>query len=774
MTDKPKNILPVLPLRGVLVFPYMMANLDVGRTHSMKSLERAALENNRIILATQKSFLDENPIKSGIYTTGVLAEIKQFVKMPNNTMRVLVEGLNRVKLGEIFELDACYFTDYQEFEPSIRDGLEVEALRKLTLEYFEKWGSVNNKVSPEVFITAKAIEEPQRFFDFIVGNLFIDIKQKQELLEEECLDIAFNKVLVILTREIDLLEIAKKISQQVKKQVDKNQKEYYLKEQLKAINKELSAGDESFSEVREEYKKKMRKLVFPKEVLERINKELARLEKMPAVNMEGAVIRNYLDTLINVPWDNESIDLLDIEISERTLAEDHYGLEKVKERIIEFLAVKILTKSLKGPILCLAGPPGVGKTSLAKSIAKAMNRKFVRMSLGGVRDEAEIRGHRRTYIGAMPGRIVQGLINCKTKNPVFLLDEIDKMSSDFRGDPTAAMLEVLDAEQNNTFQDHYVDLPLDLSKVFWIVTANDIGNIPRPLLDRMEVINLSSYTQEEKVAIAEKYLLPRKIEEHGLTTQQLILKGSVLERIIRDYTREAGVRSLERSIAKICRKVAREVALNSEAKCIITVSNLKKYLSKPLYNNKDRIKVSQPGLVNGLAWTNFGGEVLNVEVLATAGKGELLLTGQLGDVMVESAKAAYSYLKANSKKLNLNKDFPSKIDIHVHFPAGATPKDGPSAGITMAVALISALKNQAVDQEIAMTGEITLLGRVLAVGGVKEKVLAAYRYGIVKVFLPKANIDDLDEIPGKIKKQIKFIAVENVFEVISEIFGGES
>ena len=774
MTDKVKNILPVLPLRGVLVFPYMMANLDVGRSHSIKSLEQATLENNRIILATQKSFLDENPIKSGIHTTGVIAEIKQFVKMPNNTIRVLVEALKRVKLGELFENESCYFVNFEEFEPIIKDELALEALKKLTLEYFEKWGSFNSKVAPEIFVAARAIEDPQRFFDFIVGNIFIDIRQKQELLEEECLDVAFNKVLAILLREIDLLEISKKISQQVKKQVDKNQKEYYLKEQLKAINKELSASDENFSEIRDEYKKKMRKLVFPKEVLERINKELSRLEKMPVVNMEGSVIRTYLDTLINMPWDIESTDTLDIGISEKTLAEDHYGLEKVKERIIEFLAVKILTKSLKGPILCLMGPPGVGKTSLAKSIARAMNRKFIRMSLGGVRDEAEIRGHRRTYVGAMPGRIVQGLINCKTKNPVFLLDEIDKMSSDFRGDPTAAMLEVLDAEQNNSFQDHYIDLPFDLSKVFWIVTANDIGNIPRPLLDRMEVINLSSYTQEEKIAIAEQYLIPRKIAEHGLTKEQLVLKKNVLERIIKDYTREAGVRSLERSIAKICRKVAREVAVDTAAKCTISLINLKKYLGKAIYNNKDRVINSQPGLVNGLAWTNFGGEVLNVEVLVTAGKGELLLTGQLGDVMVESAKAAYSYLRANNKKLALNKDFPSKVDIHVHFPAGATPKDGPSAGVTMAIALISALKNQAIAQSIAMTGEITLLGRVLAVGGIKEKVLAAYRYGITKIFIPNANKDDLEEIPANVKKQIKFIAVSNVIEVIEEIFGGES
>ena len=770
------DVLPALPLRGVIVFPYLVINLDVGREYSIKSVETAVAKDNKIVLVAQRFAGDDNPTSSGVHRVGVIAEIKQFVKMPNGSLRVLVEGLQRVQISELSTVEGQYFASVIDFPMHCQDEVECGALSKVALEQFESWVKLSGKATPEILLAARVIKTPERIYDFIAGNLQIDIATKQEMLEYEVLEQGFNMLIELLSKEVEVLKLAKKISERVKAQVDKNQKEYYLKEQLKAINKELIETDENLSEIREEYREKMKDKNLPDYVKEKIDKEIQRLEKMPSVNVEGSVIRTYLDTLLNVPWMNESNDNEDITHSEQVLDEDHYGLEKVKERIIEYIAVKNLTNPLKGPILCLVGPPGVGKTSLAISVARALDRTFVRMSLGGVRDEAEIRGHRRTYVGAMPGRIIQALINAKTKNPLFLLDEIDKMSSDFRGDPASAMLEVLDPEQNSTFQDHYLDLPMDLSKVFWLVTANDASRIPQPLYDRMEVIYLSSYTQEEKIAIATRYLIPKKLKEHGLVESQLSFSSTVLVKIITEYTKESGVRSLERTIAKICRKAAREVAKDKNQVITITNNNLHKYLGNPLFKKSDKIINNQPGMVNGLAWTSLGGEVLNIEVVCSPGKGELLLTGQLGDVMVESAKAAHSYLRANSKKLNLPKDFPSKIDIHVHFPAGAIPKDGPSAGITMVTALISALTHQIVPQDIAMTGEISLMGRVLPVGGIKEKVLAAHRYGVKKVFIPKDNERDLDEIPMKIRKQMRFEGVDNVDTVIKQIFefGGEA
>lgn len=770
------DVLPALPLRGVIVFPYLVINLDVGREYSIKSVETAVAKDNKIVLVAQRFASDDNPSTSGVHKVGVIAEIKQFVKMPNGSLRVLVEGLQRVQIAELSIVEAQYFASVTELQMQMQDEVESSALAKVALDQFESWVKLSGKATPEILLAARVIKTPARIYDFIAGNLQTEIALKQELLECEVLEQGLNLLIELLSKEVEVLRLAKKISERVKAQVDKNQKEYYLKEQLKAINKELIETDENLSEIREEYSEKMKGKKLPDYVKEKIDKEIQRLEKMPSVNVEGSVIRTYLDTLLNVPWLNESKDNEDITKSEDILDEDHYGLEKVKERIIEYIAVKNLTNSLKGPILCLVGPPGVGKTSLAMSVARALDRNFVRMSLGGVRDEAEIRGHRRTYVGAMPGRIVQALINAKTKNPLFLLDEIDKMSSDFRGDPASAMLEVLDPEQNSTFQDHYLDLPMDLSKVFWLVTANDASRIPQPLYDRMEVIYLSSYTQEEKIAIATRYLIPKKRTEHGLAEKQLSFSSSVLVKIITEYTKEAGVRSLERTIAKICRKAAREVAKDKQLAISINNNNLHKYLGNPLFKKSDKIVNNQPGMVNGLAWTSLGGEVLNIEVVCSPGKGELLLTGQLGDVMVESAKAAHSYLRANSKKFNLPKDFPGKMDIHVHFPAGAIPKDGPSAGITMVTALISALTHQVVPQDIAMTGEISLMGRVLPVGGIKEKVLAAHRYGVKKVFLPKANERDLDEIPMKIRKQMRFEGVDNVDTVIKQIFefGGEA
>ncbi len=766
-------MLPVLPVRGIVIFPQLIINLDVGRERSVKSVEQATITDNKIVLVAQCVAADDDPMRNGVHRVGVLAEIKQFVKMPSGALRILVEGLHRVNVKNFVDNGIYYECESSGMPVVTKDENEVLALTRVLKENFDNWGRLSNKIPPEIMLALKMVKTPLRVYDFIAGNMPLDIAQKQELLEYNVLDDACVELLLLMNKEIDVSNLAKKISERVKTQIDKNQKEYYLREQLKAINKELTETDENLSEIRLEYKERIENSKLPDYVLEKVNKELQRLEKTPSVHAEHAVIRNYLDNILNIPWEIETQDNQDILKSEKILEEDHYGLEKIKERILEYLAVKILTNSLKGPILCLVGPPGVGKTSLAKSVARALDRKFVRMSLGGVRDEAEIRGHRRTYIGAMPGRIVQGLINAKSKNPLFLLDEIDKMSSDFKGDPASAMLEVLDQEQNSTFQDHFVDMPLDLSKVFWLVTANDASRIPKPLYDRMEVIYLSSYTQEEKIAIANKYLLPKKIKEHGLTEQNIGISSAVLSKIISEYTMEAGVRSLERYIAKICRKVARKIASNpKDGKIRITASTLGDYLGNPLFKKNSKITSNMPGLVNGLAWTSMGGEVLNIEVVCSAGKGNLLLTGQLGDVMVESAKAAYSYLKANHKKFELPKDFPDKLDIHVHLPAGAIPKDGPSAGVTLLTALISALKQKTVSQDIAMTGEISLMGRVLPVGGIKEKVLAAHRYGVQDVYLPKTNERDLDEIPEKIKKNMNFICVDNVMSVIDNVFGG--
>ena len=767
-------MLPALPLRGVVVFPQLIINLDVGREYSVRAVEQALQADKKIILISQRASNDENPRLSGIHSVGVIAEIKQFVKMPNGSLRILVEGLNRVTVTDFSEVGGVYQAQAIALAIVTREEMRVLAMTKLLLTDFEKWAKMSNNIAPEMILALKMLKTPLQVYDFIAGNIAMDPVFKQTLLEQTILDDGLNQLLTYMNKEIELLLLSKKIAERVKTQIDKNQKEYYLKEQLKAISKELTDVDESLSEMRIEYQDKLKDRHFPEFVREKIDKELKRLERTPVGHADNSVIRNYLDTIISIPWEIETTDNNDIVKSEKILAADHYGLDKVKERIVEYLAVKILTNSLKGPILCLVGPPGVGKTSLAMSVARALGRKFVRMSLGGVRDEAEIRGHRRTYIGAMPGRIVQSLINAQSRNPVFLLDEIDKMSVDFRGDPASAMLEVLDPEQNNTFQDHFLDMPLDLSKVFWLVTANDVSKIPQPLYDRMEIIYLSSYTQEEKVAIATKYLLPKKLKEHGLTVANLKISKAALFKIVTEYTREAGVRSLERSIAKICRKVARRIAEHHREQINVGIANLADYLGDPIFKKTEKLSFVKPGLVNGLAWTNTGGDVLNIEVVCTPGKGTLLLTGQLGDVMIESAKAAHSYLKANKKQLNMPKEFPDKLDIHVHVPAGAIPKDGPSAGVTMVTALLSALTQRTVSQDIAMTGEVSLMGRILPVGGIKEKLLAAYRYGVSKVYLPKSNENDLKEIPEKIRSRMELICVDNVDIIIKDIFGGEA
>ena len=645
------------------------------------------------------------------------------------------------------------------------ENSETEAMRRVLLQSFEKWLVTGKKVTTEVMLNFKNITTAGEIADIIAGYLTISIDEKEELLELADVKERMHKLHTFLCKELEIAELEKNITQEVRKQIEKNQREYYLREQIKVINKELGEGDERQAEV-DEYKKQMEGRDLPPEVADKINKELDRLYKMPPMMAESGVIRNYVETLLALPWGIYGKDNFDLKHAEKVLNKDHYGLEKVKERILEYLAVRALTKSGKGPILCLVGPPGVGKTSLAQSVARAIDRKFTRMSLGGVHDEAEIRGHRRTYIGAMPGRIIHGMQTCGVMNPVFLLDEVDKMSSDFRGDPASALLEVLDPEQNNTFSDHYVEIPFDLSQVFWIVTANTVETIPPALLDRMEVVQLSSYTEDEKVKIAELHLLPKERQNNGLTAKTLSITEDALRMIIRGYTREAGVRNLERKIAAVCRKTALRI-VNGEAKSAkVTAKNLHKYLGKVIYLEDDVSLEAAAGICTGLAWTRVGGELLKVEVVACKGKGHLALTGQLGDVMKESAQAGYTYIRSRADELGLDKDFYETTDIHIHLPEGAIPKDGPSAGITMATAMISALTGRKVKKNLAMTGEITLSGRVLPVGGIKEKFLAAHRYGVKTIIMPAKNEQDLEELPANVRAKMHFIPVKHMDEVL--------
>lgn len=764
MADKRRTI-PLLPLRGILVFPYMIIHLDVGREKSISALEEAMVQDRLIMLATQKDAQNDTPQPEDIFSVGTVAEIKQLLKLPGGTIRVLVEGLYRGKIEEFTSFDPYYQVQISEFVEVEQKTAEIEALTRTAINQFEQWVKLSKKIPPETLVSVVVVEEPGRLTDLIASHLSLKIEDKQILLEAVGITERLERLCEILGREMEILELEKKIHVRVRKQMEKTQKEYYLREQLKAIQKELGEKDDRTAEV-EEYRQRVKEQNLPKEVSEKINKEIDRLEKMPPMVAESGVIRTYLDWLLALPWNIETEDRLDISVAEEILDEDHYGLEKVKERILEYLSIRKLTEKMKGPILCLVGPPGVGKTSLARSIARAMERKFVRVSLGGVRDEAEIRGHRRTYVGALPGRIIQGMRTVGSKNPVFLLDEIDKMSADFRGDPSSALLEVLDPEQNNTFSDHYVELPYDLSRVLWVVTANVMHNIPRPLLDRMEVITIAGYTEEEKAEIAKRYLIPKQTADHGLTAKQISLSEGTIQKIIRDYTREAGVRSLERNIANLCRKAARKIVQDQGPVIKITAQNLHTFLGAPKYRHTQAEQTSQVGVATGLAWTEVGGEVLSVEISTMKGKGKLTLTGQLGDVMQESAQAGFSYIRSRAKELGIEEDFHEKLDIHIHLPEGAIPKDGPSAGITMATAVASALTGKPVRSDVAMTGEITLRGRVLPVGGIKEKVLAAHRVGIKKIMLPKENKRDIDEIPANVKRSLEFILVEHMDEVL--------
>lgn len=760
---------PLLALRGVLIFPGMIANLDVGREKSIAAIDAAEGTDKQIILVGQKQPEQENVAADDLYEWGVLANIKQRLQLPNGAVRLLVEGLERVHVlnaVEVHENEQDFFVGEVEVVPA-DDAVDAEAegLRRLLLDAFEQWVLLTKKVNPDTVQSLKSRTDLSKVPDIIVGYLPLSLTEKEELLEMAPLKLRLRKLYEILVREQEIADVAKNISEQVHQQVEQNQKEYYLREQIKAISKELGENEDVQAEIAD-YKEQMSKLKMPQNVAEKINKELGRLAKMPPMTPEGAVIRTYIDSLLALPWGKFTKDNFDLDKAQAVLDNDHYGLKKVKERILEYLAVRALSKSTRGPILCLVGPPGVGKTSLASSIAKAIKRKFTRVSLGGVRDEAEIRGHRRTYIGSMPGRIIHGMQTCGCMNPVFLLDEIDKMASDFRGDPASALLEVLDPEQNNSFSDHFIEFPFDLSHVFWIVTANAVDTIPPALLDRLEIIQLSSYTDEEKVKIAQLHLLPKELKLNGLEKYKVSVSEKAIRRVIHDYTREAGVRNLERKLAGICRKVAFKIVKGKGKGAQVTEKNLEKYLGPVIYLDDDISLKSSVGVANGLAWTSVGGELLKVEVLAFKGKGNLTLTGQLGDVMKESAQAGYTYIRSRAEALGIPANFGETMDIHIHLPEGAVPKDGPSAGVTMVTAMVSALTGKKVKGKLAMTGEISLSGKVWPVGGIKEKMLAAYRYGVKTALLPKRNMQDLDELPENIRKEMQFIPVEHLDDVL--------
>ncbi|WP_052097284.1 endopeptidase La [Paenibacillus odorifer] len=766
MTNKTKGRrFPLLPLRGLLVYPSMVLHLDVGREKSVRALEKAMVEDNLILLCSQSEVNIEEPGQDDIFRVGTVANVRQMLKLPNGTIRVLVEGVERAEIINYIDNDEYYEVMARELPEDEDSNQECDALMRTVLNQFEHYITLSKKVTPETLAAVSDIEEPGRLADVITSHLSLKIKDKQEILETIDVSKRLEKLLDILNNEREVLELERKINQRVKKQMEKTQKEYYLREQMKAIQKELGEKEGRVGEA-EELRTLMEEKNVPERVKEKMEKEIDRLEKMPVSSAEGGVIRNYVDWLLSLPWSEQTEDDLDIKKAEQVLDEDHYGLEKPKERVLEYLAVQQLVKKLKGPILCLVGPPGVGKTSLARSIARSLNRKFVRISLGGVRDEAEIRGHRRTYVGAMPGRIIQGMKTAGTINPVILLDEIDKMAADFRGDPSSALLEVLDPEQNNTFSDHFVELPFDLSNVMFVTTANVVHNIPRPLLDRMEMLFIPGYTELEKLQIGSRYLLPKQKKNHGLAEDQLIIEDDSLLRIVREYTRESGVRNLEQQIAALCRKAAKQIVSEEKEKVIILPDDIKDYLGASKYRYGMAELEDQIGTVTGLAWTEVGGDTLLIEVTVVQGTGKLTLTGQLGDVMKESAQAAFSYTRSKAEELGLQPDFYEKIDIHIHIPEGAIPKDGPSAGITIATALISALTKRYVSKDVAMTGEITLRGRVLPIGGLKEKSLAAHRAGYKKILLPKDNERDLKDIPESVRNDVEFVPVSNMDQVL--------
>lgn len=761
--------LPLVPLRGMVVFPKVEVRLDIGRDKSIRAVEEAMANERLLAVSAQLDDEVENPTQKDIAEVGTIVKIKQMLRLPGGLVRILVEGIARAKVVDIDESGVYYRATMETLVSQYDDHVEIEAYRRLAQSNFLKWAEETKLVTEDEIRRVMERTDASETADQIVQFLQTELVTRQSFLSELNVLRRLNMVVGALNMELQISDLENSINNQVRQQMEKAQKEYFLREKIRVIHNEL--GDKSDpDEEAEELREQLKKINVSDEVRERIEKEISRYSRMPSMMPEANILRNYLDWVLSLPWDKVSEDRLDIGEAAKILDHDHYGLKKVKERILEFLAVRKLSDSLSGSILCLVGPPGVGKTSLATSIAKAMNRKFIRASLGGVRDEAEIRGHRRTYIGALPGRMIQGLKNAGTRNPVFLLDEIDKLASDYKGDPSSALLEVLDPEQNKTFSDHFIEIPFDFSDVFWITTANVPGNIPAPLMDRMEVIELSSYMEDEKLEIAKRYLVPKQIKKNGLSGHNVKLSDAVLRKVISEYTREAGVRTLEKTIAKIFRKLAFEIINGSEATPRVTVKNLSNYLGAPIYLEQEREKNAQVGLVCGLAWTSVGGVVLPCEATTMPGSGKLSLTGSLGKVMQESGQAALSYIRHNAKELDIPADFHKTMDLHVHLPEGATPKDGPSAGITMTLAIVSALTNRKVRSDLAMTGEITLRGRVLPIGGLKEKLLAALRYSIKEVLIPQGNIKDLEEMPTSVIEGLKITPVKTMDEVLARAF----
>ena len=768
-SEEQKELIPLLPLRDVVVYPHLVIPLFVGRAKSVKALEIASDTNKQILLVAQKSANKDDPDADDLYEIGTMATVLQMLKLPDGTVKVLVEGLHRVRVSGFVETEECFMAYADKVEQTDDKDSEAEALMRTVFTQFDQYVKLNKKIPPEILTSLATINDPGRLADTISAHLTLKLEEKQKTLEMLSVIERLEHLLYLMESEIDILQVEKRIRGRVKRQMEKSQREYYLNEQVKAIQKELGEHDENAE--MEELEQRIKDSAMPKEALAKVSAELKKLKLMSPMSAEASVVRNYIDTLVNLPWKKKTKISKNLKAAEAILDADHYGLEKVKERIVEYLAVQQRVGKLKAPILCLVGPPGVGKTSLGQSIAKAVNRKFVRMALGGVRDEAEIRGHRRTYIGSMPGKVLQSMTKVGVKNPLFLLDEVDKMGQDMRGDPSSALLEVLDPEQNHTFADHYVEVEYDLSDVMFVATANSM-NIPAPLLDRMEIIRLAGYTEDEKVNIAQRYLFPKQLKAHGLKSTEINVPEAVIRDIVRYYTREAGVRRLEQEAAKICRKVVKELLLKQEKsktavkKVNVTTKNLDQYLGVRRYDFGVAAKENQVGQVTGLAWTSVGGELLTIETVVLPGKGKTITTGKLGDVMQESVQAAMSVVRSRASGLGINEDFYEKKDIHIHLPEGATPKDGPSAGIAITTALVSVLTGIPARSDVAMTGEITLRGEVLPIGGLKEKLLAAHRGGIKTVLIPEANEKDLAEIPDNIKSHLAIHPVKWIDQVL--------
>lgn len=768
MSELIKKI-PAVALRGMTILPGMIAHFDVSRERSIHAIEQAMLDEEQIFLVTQKNPEEDEPETDDLYKIGIIASIKQVIKMQNNIVRVLVEGIRRAELHELYTEDTCLQAEIIIFEPEedLSEGAK-EAMLRGVQETFSKYCMANQKMGKEFLKQVQEATDLEKLMDQICNNLPVRFEQKQKMLEAVTLTERYEVLVTLLLHEIEIIDLKNEFQRKVKEHVDKNQKEYLLREQMKVIREEL--GEENTESDADRFMEELKKIKADADTKERIKKEIQRFKNISSNSSESAVARGYIETLLELPWNKASKDNKNLKNAEKILNEDHYGLKKVKERMLEFLAVRNLTKKGESPIICLVGPPGTGKTSIARSVAKALNKEYVRISLGGVRDEAEIRGHRRTYVGAMPGRIVTGLRSAGVKNPLMLLDEIDKVSSDYKGDTSSALLEVLDSEQNCRFRDHYVEIPIDLSEVLFIATANSVQDIPRPLLDRMELIEVSSYTENEKEHIAKEHLLKKQIERNGLKETELSISDAAMKQIIHGYTREAGVRNLERKLGEICRKAAREIYEGKKKSVKITGQNLEKYLGKEKYTYDLKNETDEIGIVRGLAWTSVGGDTLEIEVNIMPGKGEFKLTGQLGDVMKESAQAGISYIRSVSEDYGIKKDFFTEHDIHIHIPEGAVPKDGPSAGITMATAMLSAIIKKPIRADVAMTGEITLRGRVLPIGGLKEKILAAKNAGIVTVCVPKKNEKDIAEISEEIKKGLEIVYVENMQDVLDVAF----